>query len=302
MSQASPVPASPRTVRLAILLLLLATLAVAISGTLVRLSDTGPTATAFWRMVLAIPAMWLLMGFEQRGGKPAPARPHSRRDFALLAAAGILFGIEIAIWNTSLTLTSVANGTLLSNLSPLVVALGAHFFLDQRFSRTFYAGLVLSLAGAAVLMGEDLSLSLRHLAGDAIALVAATFFGFYILIIARLRSRLGTPIIMLWTCVFAALTLLPIPFLLGEQFWAHSVGGWLVLLAVALICQASGQSLLTAALAHLPAAFSSIAFLLVPVNAAIVAWIVLDEPVRPIQALGAAVILAGIVVARRGSR
>jgi len=294
--------ANPRTVRLALVLLFVATFAVAISGTMVRLSETGPTATAFWRMALAVPAMWLMMGFERRGGVTVTARTPTVHDFLLLAAAGLAFGIEIAIWNAAMMMTSVANGTLLSNLSPLFVALGAHFVLGQRFSRTFHVGLVLSLIGAGVLMGEDLSISTTHLAGDTLALSAAAFFGAYILIIAKLRSRLATSVIMLWTCVFSAIPILPLPFILGEVFFPDSLAGWAVLFAVALICQASGQSLLTYALAHLPAAFSSVGFLLVPVNAAIVAWIVLGEPVRPLQALGAAIILGGIVVARRGSR
>ena len=293
---------SPRTVRLALVFLFVATFAVAISGTMVRLSETGPVATAFWRMALAIPVMWLMMGLERRGNAAVTARAPSIHDFLLLAAAGIAFGIEIAIWNAAMMMTSVANGTLLSNLSPLFVALGAHFVLGQRFSRTFHVGLVLSLVGAGVLMGEDLSISATHLAGDTLALSAAAFFGAYILIIAKLRSRLATSVIMLWTCVFAAVPLLPLPFILGQPFWPYSLAGWAVLLTVALVCQAGGQSLLTYALAHLPAAFSSVGFLLVPVNAAIVAWIVLGEPVRPLQTLGAAIILGGIVVARRGSR
>ena len=293
---------SPKTVRLALVLLFVATFAVAISGTMVRLSETGPTATAFWRMALAIPAMWLMMRFERRGGAPVTARTPTIHDFLLLAAAGLAFGIEIAIWNAAMMMTSVANGTLLSNLSPLFVALGAHFVLGQRFSRTFHIGLILSLVGAGVLMGEDLSISATHLAGDTLALSAAAFFGAYILLIAKLRSRLSTSVIMVWTCIFSAIPILPLPFILGEVFFPASMAGWAVLLAVALICQASGQSLLTYALAHLPAAFSSVGFLLVPVNAAIVAWIVLGEPVRPLQALGAAIILGGIVVARRGSR
>lgn len=294
--------ANPKTVRLALVLLFMATFAVAISGTMVRLSETGPTATAFWRMALAIPPMLLMLGLERRGGATVTARTLTNHDFLFLAAAGVCFGIEIAIWNAAMMMTSVANGTLLSNLSPLFVALGGHFVLGQRFSRTFHIGLTLSLVGAGVLMGEDLSISTRHLAGDALALSAAAVFGAYILIIAKLRSRLSTSVIMLWTCVFAAVPILPLPFILGEVFWPYSLGGWAVLLAVALICQAGGQSLLTYALAHLPAAFSSIGFLLVPVNAAIVAWIVLGEPVRPLQTVGAAIILAGIVVARRGSR
>lgn len=296
-------PADPKTVRLALVLLFLATVAVAISATLVRVAETGPTATAFWRMTLAIPAMWLMIGLEKRGGdQPLLSRKPTIGDFALLAAAGLAFAVEIAIWNAAVMLTSVANSTLLANLSPLFVALGAYLVFKQRFSRIFYAGMALSLVGAGVLMGEDVSISLRHLSGDAMALTAAVFFGAYFLIVARLRSRLSTGVIMLWTCVFSAIPILPLPFILGEVFWPQTVAGWAVVLAAALVCQAAGQSLLTYALAHLPAAFSSVVFMLVPMNAALVAWIVLGEPIRPLQVLGAVILLSGIVVARRGSR
>jgi drug/metabolite transporter (DMT)-like permease len=294
--------ATPRAVRVALLLLVLSTLSVGISGTFVRLSETGPTATAFWRMALAIVPMWALMAFESRGGTRRPVRPRERRDILLLAGAGIVFGLEMGVWHIGLMMTSVANATLLSNCSPLLVALGTWLVLRQRLSPTFLLGMTVSMAGAAVLMGEDFALSVGHVIGDALAVGAAMLWGVYILVVARLRTRFGTPVIMLWTCVFASLALLPIPFLLGERFMPATAAGWGIVLALALVCQASGQTLLTAALAHLPATFSSVAFLMVPFNAALIAWLVLGEPVRPLQALGAVVVLAGVVLARRGTR
>jgi drug/metabolite transporter (DMT)-like permease len=294
--------ATPRAVRVALLLLLLSTLSVGISGTFVRLSETGPTATAFWRMALAIPPMWALMAFEARRALGPPARPSEGWDFFLLAAAGIVFGFEMGVWHIGLMLTSVANATLLSNCSPLLVALGTWLVLRQPLSRTFLIGMAIAMGGAAVLMGEDFSLSVDHVIGDALAVVAAMLWGIYILIVAKLRTRFGAPVIMTWTCVFASLALLPIPFILGERFLPSSLAGWAIVLSLALICQASGQTLLTSALAHLPATFSSVAFLMVPFNAALIAWLVLGEPVRPLQALGAIVVLAGVVVARRGTR
>lgn len=294
--------ATQRAVRVALLLLLLSTLSVGISGTFVRLSETGPTATAFWRMALAIPAMGALMAFEGRGTSARPARPSEAWDYFLLAAAGVVFGFEIGVWHIGLMLTSVANATLLSNCSPILVALGTWLVLRQKLSRTFLLGMTVSLGGAAVLMGEDFSLSIDHVYGDLLAIVAAMLWGLYILVVARLRARFGAPVIMAWTCVFASLALLPFPFILDEVFLPASLAGWAIVLSLALICQASGQTLLTAALAHLPATFSSVAFLMVPFNAALIAWVVLGEPVRPVQALGAVVVLAGVVLARRGTR
>ncbi|NKF30750.1 EamA family transporter, partial [Pseudomonas sp. BGM005] len=47
-----------------------------------------------------------------------------------------------------------------------------------------------------------------------------------------------------------------------------------------------------------PPAFSSLTLLLQPVVAAILAWVLLNETIGTMQALGAAVVLAGIMVAR----
>ncbi|MFO0995551.1 MAG: DMT family transporter [Alphaproteobacteria bacterium] len=294
--------ATQRAVRVALLLLVLSTLSVGISGTFVRLSETGPTATAFWRMALAIPAMGVLMALEGRRTGTAPVRPSAGWDYFLLAAAGVVFGYEMGVWHIGLMMTSVANATLLSNCSPILVALGTWLVLRQPLSRTFLLGMTIALSGAGILMGEDFSLSLNQVYGDALAVVAAMLWGLYILIVARLRVRFGAPVIMLWTCVFASLALLPFPFILDETFLPSSLAGWAIVLSLALVCQAAGQTLLTAALAHLPATFSSVAFLMVPFNAALIAWLVLGEPVRPLQALGAVVVLAGVVLARRGTR
>ena len=54
--------------RLAFAALLLGNVALAFGPWLVRLVDTGPVATGFWRLALAIPFLWLLA----RMGGPGP--------------------------------------------------------------------------------------------------------------------------------------------------------------------------------------------------------------------------------------
>ena len=67
---------------------------------------------------------------------------------------------------------------------------------------------------------------------------------------------------------------------------------------MALISQVAGQGLIAWSMAHLPAAFSSVTLLVQPVAAALLAWLVLAEPFGALQALGGAVVLAGIVICR----
>ena len=100
------------------------------------------------------------------------------------------------------------------------------------------------------------------------------------------------------TCV----ALLLIALLSGEHLLATSAYGWLMLLGIAFVSQVGGQNLITYALADLPAAFSSVGLLLQPVAAGVLAWAILGESLGWWQALGGAVVLTGIVLARRGSK
>ena len=128
------------------------------------------------------------------------------------------------------------------------------------------------------------------------------FFGAYILTVGRLRARVPTAVIMVWSSLVTALVLLPATLLWGEGLIATTAWGWTVLVGLALIAHAGGQSLFAYALAHLPVAFSSVGLLLQPVAAAVLAWIVLGEDLSGWQGIGAVAVLAGILLARSGSR
>ena len=95
--------------------------------------------------------------------------------------------------------------------------------------------------------------------------------------------------------------LLVITLLSGEQLLPPTFWGWLVLLALAWLIHIGGQGLIAFAMAHLPAAFSSVTLLIQPVTATILAWLLLSEVIGPWQAAGGGLVLAGIFVARRGS-
>jgi drug/metabolite transporter (DMT)-like permease len=290
-----------RTARLALTGLLAGALGIAFAPIFVRLSELGPTATAFWRLGFALPVLYLWLVLERRGSNP-PRRPSSRSDYLRLIGAGLFFAGDLAVWHWSVKFTSVTNSTLLANFAPIFVTLASWLLFGQRFSRTFLSGLAAAILGAIVLMGSSFTLSLEHLAGDGLGIVTAMFYAGYILAVGRLRAEFSTATIMTWSGVVTALALLPIALLSGESLIAPSAYGWAVLLGLALFSHAGGQSLIAYALAHLPPAFSSVSLLLQPAAAAVLAWMLLGEPLGPTQAAGAIIVLGGIFLARRGSR
>jgi len=283
---------------MALVALMLGATCIALSPIFVRVSEAGPTSTAFWRVAIAVPALWLAWLLA-----PAAARVQSpTRLWPLLAAAGFAFAGDLAFWHTSIKLTSVANSTLLANLASIFVTLAAWLIWRQRPSGLFLVGLAAALAGVALLVRASVAASSTGLAGDTLGVVTAVFYAWYLLAVKGLRDRGATTLgLMAVTTSVTALVLLPVALASGEPFLPHSGGGWLKLVGLALVSHAAGQGLIAYALASLPAAFSSVSLLLQPVMAAAFAWALLGERLAPLQIAGGAVVLGGIYLARRGS-
>ncbi|MBI2311722.1 MAG: DMT family transporter [Betaproteobacteria bacterium] len=284
--------------RTAFFALIAGAVAIAFAPILVRFSEAGPVSTAFWRVLLSLPVAWGWMAWERRAN---PDATHVT-DLKRLALSGLFFAGDLGIWHLSIVLTSVANSTLLVNMAPIFVTLGAWMLFRERITPVFLAGMALALAGSGLLVQASFALSAKQLAGDTLALVAALCYAGYLLAIKHLRDRGSTATIMAWSGTFTSIALLPAMLLSGEVMLPQSAGGWLVLVALALVCQIGGQSLITYALAHLPASFSSVSLLTQPVVAAFLAWALLAEAISPVQALGGIAVLAGIYLARSGTR
>ena len=289
---------TPHSSGLPLAALLAGATCIALSPIWVRVSETGPTASAFWRVALAVPALSLLAALSR--GPAAPAG--TARAGPLLLAAGIAFAGDLATWHTSIKLTSVANSTVLANLASIFVTLAAWIVWRQRPSAPFVAGLAMALAGVGMLVRASVDFSPTALAGDALGVVTAMFYAWYLLSVKLLRDR-GVQVarLMAVTSALTALILLPVALATGETMLPATALGWAKLLGLALVSHAAGQGLIAWALAHLPASFSSVSLLFQPVMAALFAWALLGEPLAALQIAGGLVVLGGIWLARRAT-
>ncbi len=292
-TQAKPVAAGA-----ALGALLLGATCIALSPIWVRVSDVGPTASAFWRVALAVPLLWALYGLQSKG--------ESRdwfSDWKLLFAAGLAFAGDLAFWHWSIQFTSVANSTLLANLASLFVTLAVWVIWRQRPSGTFLVGLASALVGVGLLVHTSLDFSPTALLGDALGVITAMFYAWYLLSVKGVRDRGASTLrLMAVTTTVTAAILYPVALASGEDLLPGSAAGWLILLGLAWISHSAGQGLIAYALAHLPAPFSSVSLLFQPVMAAAFAWVLLGEPLVALQVAGAIVVLAGIYLARRGTK
>ena len=289
--------------RLALPALIAGAILISFAPIFVRISELSPTATAFHRVLLAAPILVAFLSYSDCRTKrtAAPRQRLRRREYWLLAISGISFSADLWFWHWSIQLTSVANSTLLANLTPIVVTLAAWLIFRERISGLFLIGLALALCGSAVMVRASLAIDSAHVWGDVLGAITAVFYGTYLLTVKLLRETLSTLRIMTWSTVITAVCLLPVAIVSGNDLIAVTWAGWAVLIGIAWFSHIGGQGLIAYALAHLPAAFSSVALLVQPMAAALLAWLILDEALGPMQTLGGAVVLLGITLARRAS-
>lgn len=265
---------------------------------LARLTETGPAAGAFWRLLLAAPLLAILAFRPGAGGQGESARPNR-----WAAAAGVFFALDLGFWHYGLRFTSVANATVLTNLTPVVVTVAAWLLFRERPGRLFLAALTLAVGGA-VLMALAKGSGGRGThppLGDALSTLTALWYGGYFLAVRRAREAHSATSIMFWTGTVGAPLLLLAALTLGEDLRPETVAGWAACLGLGLV-HVAGQGSIAWALGRLPTALASLTVLVQPVVAALVGWLAFGERIAPVQALGAAVLLAGVVLAQASAR
>lgn len=274
--------------------LLLGNVALAFGPWLVRLSDVGPVAVGFWRLLLALPFLWLLARVVRQ-----PVHWPKRSLALLVLAAAIFYALDLAAWNAGILMTKLGNATLFGNSGSFLFAVYGLWLLGRLPSLQQAAALALALVGAVLMMSSSYELSPTNLGGDVLALVAGLFYGGYLIFVERARTALAPmPLLFLATC-FAIPVLLAISVIAGEVLWPTD---WTPLLVFALSSQVLGQALLIWSIGVFPPLVVGLALLTQPAISAVIGWFVYGERLSTADWVGALIIAAALVLVRLPQR
>ncbi len=267
-----------------------------ISPVFVRTAEVGPFASAFWRVGLALPLLWLWLLWEVRS-TGVTIRSVMRFDMTILLA-GTFFAGDLFFWHLAILNTSITNATLLSCLAPVWVALFSGAFIGEAVGKNVFSGLGLCLIGAVLLVGGGNFATQDNLWGDLYGVITSIFFGLYFLVIRVARRSEGAGALTFKSTAVTAAILFLIALIIEPTLLPQTIKGAAALLALGLFSHTGGQGLLAVALGSLSAAFSSLVIFVEALAAAVFAWLLLSEPVTIFQTIGGSLILAGIWVAR----
>lgn len=266
-------------------------IAIGWAAILVRWSGVSGVVSAFYRLAFAS-LVFLPWWFVARRGQP-PASAAAKRAAII---AGVLFAADLALFNSAVMATSAANAVLLGSNAPIIVALGAWLLDGERPSMRFWIGFLIALVGIIAIVGTDVILHPSLGVGDGLAVAGAVCYGAYILYVRRSRAGMDTLTFSAWSTTIGALCLLPVCLLAQQPLTGFSGRSWAALIALALSAQVIGQQLIAHSLGKLPATLTSIVLLGQAPITALIAWPLLDEPIRAGQLFGGTLVLVGIAV------
>jgi drug/metabolite transporter (DMT)-like permease len=284
----------PAPHRFAFPALLLGNVSLAIGPWFVRLSDVGPVAVGFWRLLLAIPFIWALAHLSRQ-------RPNwPKRSLAIIVlVAAIFYALDLAAWNAGILMTKLGNATLFGNSGSFVFVVYGLWLVRSLPSARQSAALALALAGTALLMSSSYDLNPANLAGDLLTLVAGFLYGGYLIFIDRARSKLEPLPLLLLVTVFGTPMLLSISVGLGETLWPTD---WTPLIIFALTSQVIGQGLLVYSIGVFPPFVVGLVLLTQPAIAALIGWFAYGEGLAAADWVGAVAVGLALVLVRLPQR
>jgi len=287
-------PRLSRSRLFAFCVLLISACILGLAPILVRLTETGPAAAAFWRFLFALPLLFAIGALPRGEGVGRPSK--------WMVLAGVFFALDLSFWHYGIVMTSVANATVLCNLTPVVVTLFGWLAFRQTPTHLFILALVLAMGGAlAMAVGADGHQGSNPRLGDLLSLTVSFWYAGYFLAVQQARTTAGAMRVTLWATLVGVIPLGIVGLFLGEDFIPATLAGWGACVALG-VMHVAGQGGVTWSLGKLPPAIAAVIILIQPIVAGLLSWWIFGETLTPVQALGGVLVLAAILLAQWTSR
>jgi len=291
----APIPEAPEAARLAPYAFVLLWSSSFVTAR-VGLRLVSPLLFVGVRLVIAAVLLALLAATRRQSWRAL------RVPWVHLAVAGVLVnGVTLSAFHVGMVTENVAVMALLQSLSPMAVALSAVPLLGERLRASQWLGLVLGIAGVAMVVAPR---ALENPTGwRAIALGVVGAGGLAGGTLYFRRFCRDTPLLLATSVQVGAGAALTVALALGLED-LHAIWAWPAVAAVAwnvLVVSIGAMALYYYMLAHGKAGRVAATFYLVPGAVALLAWALFGERLTPAAVLGFAIASLGVFLVARES-
>ncbi len=263
---------------------------VSIFPVLVKVTPVSAVTSAFYRLAVAA-VLFVLVAFISRSFQKLSAY-----QLSLVVTCGALFASDIAIWNQAISLSSATQASLLTNLAPVWVGIGAYFFLKDKPRLNFWIGTLIALFGMVLLVGWEYVINFSFDEGFILAIVSSIIYAVYIILSKRVLNDVNVLTFMSWSMVSAGILLFLVSYGTHSELIGFSNTTWLSLIVQGVICQFAGWLCISFSLKNMRANRVSLSLLLSVVFTGLIAWLFIDEEISFEMIIGGVFVLLGIAV------
>lgn len=260
----------------------------------VKWSELSSSGILFYRMFLTLP---FLLALNIIKNKTFFFRVKSKKTILYSAIASLAFTTDLLLWHYSMNITSVSNATIIVNSAPIFVAILSFIIFKEVPNKGFVLSFFITYLGISGLIIFSSNYANGKVLGDILCLVAALFYGTYLLIISRLGKETALNIIFYTTFFCCIFSIIPTVIEGGVKIPTSTIE-WGNLILLALLCQFGGQFLITIGIANISASSGSIGLLMQPLTATILASFIFSEFLNITQLLFVGITFLGIYLAR----
>lgn len=271
-----------------------AVVCVSMTAPLIAATEAPALAVAFWRCLLGAAVLGVWVGIFRRD----ELRRLGRRDWTLIALAGCFLGAHLATWVPSLRFTSVAASTALVATQPVWAALIARA-RGVHVPRAAWLGIAVAFAGVLALTGIDVSLDPRALIGDGLALAGAVLAAAYVTVAEQARATVSTLPLTFIMYAWAAGLVLVVTLAFDQPLTGFSTQAWSLIIALTIVGQLLGHTLVNRVLATTSATVVSLAILFEMPGATLIAAIMLGQMPPLVLVPAVLLVFAGLVIVIR---
>lgn len=272
----------------------------------VALASMEPLAFNAVRFSLATAVTFTVLAWQARAtGQPELLRRPRRHDLLTIALISFMGNsVYQVLFAHGMLRTSPGNASLIMASAPIWVAILGFILRIERINRLMFAGIALSFAGIVLLVtgGGNVAINSANILGDVMILGCAVLWAVYTVASKPLLTRLSPLGMTAWSMLAgtAPLILFAIPDLRRQDWGAVEPIAWAALFYSAVLSVAVGYVIWYASVQRVGNARTAVYSNLTPVVAILFAWVTLGTALAPIQLLGGAIVLVGLVVTRRG--
>ncbi|MGW8123679.1 DMT family transporter [Roseivirga echinicomitans] len=263
---------------------------ISIFPILIKMSLTPAIVSAFYRMAIAAA---VLLPYVLITGK---LKKYSTKLTLSSIFCGVIFGLDVSVWNLAIQGSTATQATLLTNLSPIWVGIGGYFFLKDKPRRNFWIGTVIAILGMVLLVGLKTFINLDINLAFGLAILSGVIYAVYMLMSKNILEEVDVWSFMTLTLISSTVSLAILSLAIGEPFGGYSEWGWFSLVIQGLICQLAAWLLISYATKHMRATRVSVSLLGQAVLATIFAAIFINEAISLQMVIGGFFLLFGIRV------